>query len=192
MLDFHHSLARMGSTKNMSQAPLIQFPRTLIVMGVSGCGKSLIGSRLAKILGGVFEDADDFHSEANKAKMRSGVPLTDEDRWPWYESLRARIVEMRTSTPIYVLACSALKQIYRARLLADDRADQLVFLFLEGSREVIFSRMAARQGHYMPVTLLDSQLGILEKSPDLLAISLDQTPEQILAEITQRLRALTA
>jgi gluconokinase len=156
-------------------------------MGVSGCGKSLIGSRLAEKLGAVFEDADDFHSEANKAKMRAGIPLTDEDRWPWYASLRARIEEMRTSTSIYVLACSALKQIYRAKLLADDSPDQLAFIFLEGSREVIFGRMAARQGHYMPTTLLDSQLAILEKSPDLLAIPLDQTPEQILAEISQRL-----
>lgn len=173
----------------MPEAQLTQLPRTLIVMGVSGCGKSLIGSRLAEKLGGVFEDADDFHSEANKAKMRAGIPLTDEDRWPWYASLRARIEEMRTSTLIYVLACSALKQIYRAKLLADDPSDQLTFLFLEGSREVIFSRMAARQGHYMPITLLDSQLAILEKSPDLLAIPLDQTPEQILAEISQRLGA---
>jgi len=156
-------------------------------MGVSGCGKSLIGSRLAERLGGVFEDADDFHSEANKAKMRAGMPLTDEDRWPWYASLRARIEEMRKSTPIYILACSALKQTYRAKLLADDSPDQLAFILLEGSREVIFSRMAARQGHYMPVTLLDSQLAILEKSPDLLAIPLDQTPEQILTEISQRL-----
>lgn len=173
----------------MPEDQLTPLPRTLIVMGVSGCGKSLIGSRLAEKLGGVFEDADDFHSVANKAKMRAGIPLTDEDRWPWYESLRARIEEMRTSTPIYVLACSALKQIYRAKLLADDSPGQLAFIFLEGSREVIFSRMAARQGHYMPVTLLDSQLAILEKSPDLLAIPLDQTPEQILAEISQRLGA---
>ncbi len=173
----------------MPEDQLTPLPRTLIVMGVSGCGKSLIGSRLAEKLGGVFEDADDFHSVANKAKMRAGIPLTDEDRWPWYASLRTRIEEMRTSTPIYVLACSALKQIYRAKLLAEDSPDQLAFIFLEGDREVIFSRMAARQGHYMPVTLLDSQLAILEKSPDLLAIPLDQTPEQILAEISQRLGA---
>lgn len=171
----------------MSEAQLTQLPRTLIVMGVSGCGKSLIGSRLAEKLDGVFEDADDFHSEANKAKMRAGIPLTDEDRWPWYANLRARIEEMRTITPIYILACSALKQAYRTKLLADDSPDQLAFIILEGSREVIFSRMASRQGHYMPVTLLDSQLAILEESPDLLAIPLDQTPEQILAEISQRL-----
>lgn len=174
----------------MPEAQLTQFPRTLIVMGVSGCGKSLIGSRLAQILDGVFEDADDFHSEANKSKMRSGIPLTDDDRWPWHASLRARIEEMRANTPIYILACSALKQSYRSKLRANDSPDQLTFLFLEGSREVIFSRMAVRQGHYMPVTLLDSQLAILEKSPDLIAISLDQTPEQILTEISQRLKAL--
>jgi gluconokinase len=157
-------------------------------MGVSGCGKSLIGSRLAERLGGAFEDADDFHTEANKSKMRAGIPLTDEDRWPWYASLRARIEEMRQSTPLYVLACSALKQSYRAKLLSDDPPGTLAFIHLSGSREVIFSRMAVRKGHYMPVTLLDSQFAIFEDSPDLISISLDQTPEQILSAIHQSLR----
>src|ERR1700749_128571 len=91
-------------------------PQTLIVMGVAGCGKSLIGAMLAERFGGVFEDADDFHPASNKAKMSAGTPLTDEDRWPWYAILRARVEEMRRQTGHYVLACSALKQIYRDKL----------------------------------------------------------------------------
>jgi len=159
-------------------------------MGVSGCGKSLISSLLAQRFGGVFEDADDFHSPANKAKMRVGTPLTDEDRWPWYETLRAKISQMRAETPVYVLACSALKASYREKLRAGDSAADIAFIHLKGSREVIFARMSKRQGHYMPVTLLDSQFAILEETPDLLAVSLDQTPEQIVAEVIQLLGAL--
>jgi gluconokinase len=159
-------------------------------MGVCGCGKSLIGARLAAALGGVFEDADDFHTEASKAKMRAGTPLTDDDRWPWFERLRARIEAMRDQTPVYVLACSALKVVYRERLRAGDGSEDLVFLHLKGSRELIFGRMAARQGHYMPVSLLDSQLAILEETPDLWTVAIDRDPEAICAEILDRLAAL--
>lgn len=162
-------------------------PRTVIVMGVSGCGKSLIGSMVAERLGGVFEDADDFHSEANKDKMRAGTPLVDEDRWPWYETLRARIVEMRTRTPVYVLACSALKAVYRDRLRESDGPEDIVFIYLKGDREVIYARLSARKGHYMPASLLDSQFAILEETPDLIAVSLAQTPAEILAETLVKL-----
>lgn len=154
-------------------------------MGVSGCGKSLIGSRVAEQLGGVFEDADDFHSEANKAKMRAGTPLTDDDRWPWYATLRARIEEMRAKTPVYVLACSALKAVYRDRLRGADAGEEIAFVLLNGSREVIHQRLAARKGHYMPASLLDSQLAILAITPDLTTVSLEQTPEQILSQVLQ-------
>ncbi len=165
-------------------APL---PRTIIVMGVSGCGKTLIGTLLAERLGGICEDADDFHSVANKDKMRAGIPLTDEDRWPWYAALRARIEEMRGQTAVYVLACSALKNIYREKLRNGDAEEDFIFIHLKGSKEVIFSRMAKRQGHYMPVSLLDSQFAILEESQDLWTVSLEQSPESILAEILRRL-----
>lgn len=164
-------------------------PRTLIIMGVCGCGKSLIGARVAEELGGGFEDADDFHSTANKAKMNAGIPLTDEDRWPWYAALRARIEEMRGLTPVYVLACSALKAVYRERLRAGDAEAVLRFIHLRGPRAVIEARMAARQGHYMPVSLLESQLAILEETPDLRAVSLEQEPEAMVAEILAGLGA---
>jgi gluconokinase len=173
-------------------APAPRSPRTLIVMGVCGCGKSLIGARLAAALGGVFEDADDFHTDASKAKMRAGSPLTDDDRWPWFERLRVRIEAMREQTPVYVLACSALKAVYRERLRAGDGPGDLVFLHLKGSRELIFGRMSARQGHYMPVSLLDSQLAILEETPDLWTVAIDREPEAIAAEILDRLKGAQA
>lgn len=161
--------------------------RTIIVMGVCGCGKTLIGSQIAEKLGGVFEDADHFHSEANKKKMNQGIPLTDEDRWPWYATLRTRIEEMRDKTPVYVLACSALKAVYREKLRAGDDAQALVFVHLEGSRELIFSRMSAREGHYMPVTLLDSQFAILEPTDDLIRVSIEGTPDEIVQEALGKL-----
>ena len=154
-------------------------PRTLILMGVCGCGKTEVGKRMAARLGGVFEDADDVHSAENKAKMRQGTPLTDADRHPWYQRLRERILEMRSLTPVYVLACSALKADYRRRLKAEDDQETIAFVHLKGSRELIFTRMSARQGHYMPVSLLDSQFAILEETPDLVNVSIDATPEEI-------------
>jgi gluconokinase len=167
----------------MSETPLHRIPRTLIIMGVCGCGKSLIGSRLAERFGGHFDDADDFHSSANKDKMRAGIPLTDEDRWPWYASLRARIEEKRGQTPLHVLACSALKASYRDRLSSSDEPSEIAFIHLKGTREVIHARMSARKDHYMPPTLLDSQFAILEETPDLISVSLDQTPEAIQSSI---------
>lgn len=168
-------------------SPAPALPRTLVIMGVSGCGKTLIGNLLADRLGGICEDADDFHSEANKDKMRAGTPLTDEDRWPWYAALRARIEAMRQQTPLYVLACSALKAVYREKLRAGDSPQDLVFVHLKGSRDVIFARMSARKGHYMPASLLDSQFAILEETPDLCTVSLEQEPQAIVAEVLQKL-----
>jgi len=156
-------------------------------MGVSGSGKTLIGKKVAERLGGVFEDADDFHSAENKAKMSASIPLTDEDRWPWYATLRARIEEMRKLTPVYVLACSALKEIYRERLRHTDSPAQMAFVLLSGTRELIHERLAARKGHYMPATLLDSQIAILEETPDLITLSVAQTPEAIVSEILAKL-----
>lgn len=162
-------------------------PSTIILMGVCGCGKTRVGELLTQKIGGVFEDADNFHTEAAKDKMRSGTPLTDEDRWPWYARLRARIVEMRTVTPHYVLACSALKQVYRDRLRESDGAEQFVVVFLDGTFDLIHERMALRKDHYMPVSLLESQFAILERPADALRVSIDQTPEEIVADILSQL-----
>ena len=163
--------------------------RTIIIMGVSGSGKSVVGSLLAQQLDAVFEDGDDFHPASNKAKMATGTPLTDEDRWPWYAVLRQRIEDMRHLSPVYILACSALKPIYRDKLRAHDADSTLRFVLLDGSRDLINRRMAARQGHFMPLSLLESQLATLEATPDLVRVSIDQTPEQIVADIRQKLAA---
>jgi gluconokinase len=163
-------------------------PRTLILMGVCGCGKTLIGSMLAERLGGVFEDADDFHPAPSKAKMTAGIPLTDEDRWPWLQILRDRIVEMREKTPCYLLACSALKQVYRDILRGDDPRSMLEFVHLKGSRELIGSRMAQRKGHYMPTTLIDSQFAILEEPHDAITVDVGGTPEEIVEDVLRRLK----
>ena len=163
--------------------------RTIIIMGVSGSGKSVVGSLLAQQLDAVFEDGDDFHPASNKAKMATGTPLTDDDRWPWYAVLRQRIEDMRHLTPVYILACSALKPIYREKLRAQDADAALRFVLLDGSRDLISSRMAARQGHFMPLSLLESQLATLEATPDLVRVSIDQTPEQIVEDIRQKLAA---
>lgn len=171
-----------------SQPPTLSSElRTIIVMGVSGSGKSVVGSLLAEKLGGVFEDGDDFHPLSNKAKMSAGTPLTDEDRWPWYAVLRQRIEEMRTLTPVYVLACSALKPSYREKLRAEDLENTLRFVLLNGTRELITDRMAARKGHFMPLALLDSQLATLQPTPDLTQVSIDATPDQIVEDILAKL-----
>ncbi|MBE2285577.1 MAG: gluconokinase [Prosthecobacter sp.] len=156
-------------------------------MGVSGAGKSVIGSLLAAKLDAVFEDGDDFHPPENKAKMSSGTPLTDDDRWPWYAVLRQRIEDMRHATPIYILACSALKPIYRDKLRAHDAPETLRFVLLDGTREIITARLAGRKGHFMPPSLLDSQLATLDPTPDLIRVPIDGRPEEIVADILQKL-----
>lgn len=162
-----------------------RLPPTLIIMGVSGSGKSVIGSLLAERLGGVFDDGDDYHPPSNKAKMSAGTPLTDEDRWPWYATLRQRIMDMRGKTPVHVLGCSALKPVYRDRLREGDSDKEIAFVLLDGSRELITSRMAARKGHFMPLSLLESQLATLQATPDLVRISIDATPEEIVTRIAE-------
>ena len=160
-------------------------PPTIIVMGVSGSGKSVIGRLLAERLGGVFDDGDDYHPPSNKAKMSTGTPLTDEDRWPWYATLRQRIVDMRGKTPVHVLGCSALKPVYRDRLRDGDGDKEIAFVLLDGSRELITARMAARKGHFMPLSLLESQLATLQPTPDLIRVSIDATPDEIVTSIIQ-------
>jgi len=175
----------------MRQAPisLPQAARTIVVMGVSGCGKSLVGAMLARRLGGLFEDADDFHPPSNKVKMSQGIPLADEDRWPWYCILRDRIQEMRKTVKTYVLACSALKEVHREMLRAGDSADVLLFVHLKGSRQLIGERIAARKGHFMPPTLLDSQFATLEEPRDAIVVDVGGEPAEIVAKIIRALKS---
>jgi gluconokinase len=140
----------------------------VVVMGVSGCGKSTIGAVLADALGWPFLDADDFHPPENVAKMAAGVALTDDDRWPWLERIVEALRVASATNANAVLACSALKQVYRDRLAV---AGELRFVHLRGDQPTIASRLAARQHRYMPATLLASQFATLEAPVD--AIDVD-------------------
>lgn len=128
----------------------------MVVMGVSGCGKSSVGEEIARLTSAQFVDGDDLHPEANKAKMGAGIPLDDNDRWPWLD----RVGEVLAGPKGAIVACSALKRVYRDRIRA--AAPGTVFVHLDGSRELLWERISARQNHFMPVSLLDSQLAILE------------------------------
>jgi carbohydrate kinase (thermoresistant glucokinase family) len=136
-------------------------PSVIVVMGVSGSGKSTIAAMLAHRLHWIYEDADWFHPSANIEKMHAGVPLTDEDRWPWLHAIAAWIDATRRHGNHAVIACSALKRAYRAILVGERRDVALVYL--QGKRELIARRLAARDGHFMPASLLDSQFAALEE-----------------------------
>ena len=150
----------------------------IVVMGVSGCGKSSVGIALAEALGARFIDGDDLHPEANKAKMGAGIPLDDSDRWPWLDLVGQELAEGSAT----VIACSALKRAYRDRIRA--AAPNTFFVHLDGSREILAQRLGARTGHFMPATLLDSQLAILEplgSDEASVVIDIDQPITQIIA-----------
>lgn len=156
-------------------------PVIVVVMGVSGSGKSAVGRALADDLGWPFLDADDFHPPANVAKMASGTPLTDEDRWPWLDTLAARVRNVSAAGGNVVLACSALRAAYRERIAAGARRpDEVRFVHLKGDRATIAARLAPRQHRYMPATLLDSQFATLEEPVDALVVDVRLTiPEQV-------------
>lgn len=162
------------------------FSMILLVMGVSGSGKSTIGRKLADALGAAFLEADTYHSSANVAKMSNGVPLGDSDRWPWLDAIGAAIAARRAEGRAVVLACSALKESYRARLFAIAKESGHV-VFLDGGADLIASRLGGRSGHYMPPTLLPSQLATLEPPAEAIRVDISQTPDEILAQILAQL-----
>jgi gluconokinase len=133
-------------------------PPLVCVMGVSAAGKSTVGRALSEALGVPFSDADDLHSDANRAKMAAGTPLTDDDRWPWLDAVGESLRAARDTG--LVMACSALRRAYRDRIRA--AAPDVVFVHLDGTRELLAARIAARADHFMPSTLLESQLATLE------------------------------
>jgi gluconokinase len=157
-------------------------------MGVSGCGKSTVAERLAARLGWQFAEADSFHPGANVEKMRAGIPLTDADRWPWLEAIAAWIGAMRSSGQRCVVTCSALKRAYRERLAGGH--DDVRFVYLQGSYELIAARLAERRHEYMPSTLLRSQFDALEEPGSEerpLVVSIEPPADAIVAEIVARL-----
>ena len=154
----------------------------VLLMGVSGAGKTTLGERLAKRLGWPFIDADDYHPAANVAKMAAGMALDDEDRWPWLDALNRRLRAERDA----VLACSALKAAYRERLLAGIVDARVVFL--HGAQTLIAMRLAERKHRYMPASLLDSQFAALEPPANALRVDVSSDIESSVATIVAAVR----
>jgi carbohydrate kinase (thermoresistant glucokinase family) len=157
-------------------------PRVLLLMGVSGSGKTTVGALLAGRLGWPYADADAFHPPANVAKMAAGHPLTDEDRWPWLRAIGDWIDGQLARGERGVVTCSALRRAYRDLL----RRPEVQMVYLRGSRELVAQRMAAREGHFFKPAMLDSQFSDLEEpGPDenVVAVSIEGTPAEIVDAI---------
>ncbi len=157
--------------------------RPIVVMGVSGTGKSTIGRGLAETLGLPFVEGDDLHPQANIAKMAAGIPLTDADRAPWLDRIAAELDRQ------VVVTCSALKRSYRDRLRV--AAPDLVLVYLHGAPELLAARMAQRDGHFMPSSLLESQLATLEEpaaDEDTIPVDVQLRPDEIVELVVHRLR----
>ncbi len=164
----------------------------VIVMGVSGSGKSSIGEKIAAGLGLPFVEGDALHPASNVEKMSKGIPLTDEDRMPWLDRIGETMNASLAKGEGIIVSCSALKRIYRDRLRAA-AGDNLYFVYLEGSKELLTDRMAHRKGHFMPTSLLESQLQTLEVptgEKGVVTVDIDDTIEDIAAKALQALTAL--
>jgi gluconokinase len=163
-------------------------PCALVVMGVSGSGKSTIAVKLAERLGWSYEDGDKFHPASNVAKMSTGHPLTDEDRWPWLQAIADEIDTVCKAGQHAVIACSALKRAYRD-ILVHGRSDVRI-VFLKGTQELIANRLAQRKGHFMPPGLLTSQFNTLEppdQSENPVTVSIDASVDAIVDDIVSQL-----
>jgi gluconokinase len=160
-------------------------PLVLIFMGVSGSGKTTVGTLFARRTGAVFFEGDEFHPPENIEKMRRGIPLTDDDRVNWLRTLRVIITRSLGQGTFTVIACSALKAAYRDLLQGGDA--RVKFVYLTGPRSVIETRLKARRNHFMPPTLLDSQLATLEPPADALTFSCEKSPEEIVNAVIQAL-----
>lgn len=164
----------------------------VVVMGVSGCGKTQVGEQLARRIGARFVEGDSLHPPANVAKMAAGTPLEDSDRWPWLDVIGAEIAAARAGGERLVVSCSALKRVYRERLRAA-AGGALAFVHLQGTPELLERRMATRKGHFMPASLLQSQLRTLEPpagEPLTVTVDIDAAPDDIVRAALDGLAAL--
>jgi gluconokinase len=162
----------------------------IVVMGVSGAGKSTVGKLIAARLDCPFRDADSFHPPANIEKMSRGEPLTDDDRWPWLKAIAEWIAEHRAAGTTCVVTCSALKRVYRDLVTDKQRAD-VRLVYLKGDFDLIEARLKGRTGHFMPPGLLRSQFDALEEpgaDEHAIIISIDATPEEIATRVMDKLR----
>ena len=160
----------------------------IIVMGVSGCGKTTVASTLARRLGHDFAEADAFHTPENVEKMRAGIPLADADRGPWLEAIADWIDAARANGKPCIVACSALKRAYRERLARGH--DDVRFVYLQGAFDTVSRRMAVRTGHYMPLSLLQSQYDTLEEpgnEENPIVVSIERPPEVIVDDVIEKL-----
>lgn len=157
-------------------------PKVLVMMGVSGCGKTTVGKLVSEQLHCEFIEGDEFHSPANIAKMSSGQPLDDDDRYDWMNALNQKISEILSKGKCGVLACSALKEKHRVRL-AEGWASQVLYVHIQGTFDQIHKRMQARKGHYMKAGMLRSQFDALEPPSNVPVYDTDLTPEQIVESI---------
>jgi len=156
----------------------------VIVMGVVGAGKTTVGKLLAEELGWQFADADDFHPNSNVEKIRNGIPLTDDDREPWLDLMRSAILDWVSRKQNVVLACSALKRMYREKLCV---APEVRFVYLKGTQALIAERLRARHGHFAGESILASQLADLEEPQAALVLDITETPPQIVENIRKGL-----
>lgn len=169
----------MSTVASLSAYEAEALRRPIVVMGVSGCGKSSLATRLAEALGLAYQEGDDLHPQENVTKMSAGTPLNDDDRWPWLDRI-GEILANNAERGV-VLTCSSLKKAYRERLRAA-AGEKLAFVFLDGSKDLLIQRMGGREGHFMPTSLLESQLAALERpetEPDVVRVDIDNTPESI-------------
>jgi carbohydrate kinase (thermoresistant glucokinase family) len=172
-----------------SVSPVISRPDVLIVMGVSGSGKSSVGAALARRSGGQFFDCDDYHPRANVEKMSRGEPLQDADREPWLARMAEEVVATAGERAgVTVLACSALKEVYRSRLVPPGAGVEAGWVFLDGDFETVRARLDAREGHFMKANLLESQFATLERpaGEDVLTVDIRQSVEEILEQVGAR------
>jgi gluconokinase len=159
-------------------------PTGFLIMGVSGSGKTTLGKALAQRLGWDFFDADDFHPPANIVKMAAGIPLSDSDRAPWLAALHEQLLSTLKAGRRPVLACSALKDKYRAQLL--EGMDGIAIIYLKGSYDLIFSRISIREGHYMKPEMLGSQFDTLEEPKDAVVLDVEMSLEEMIETIIGR------
>lgn len=159
--------------------------KVVILMGVSGCGKTTIGQSLANQLGWLFIESDDYHSEEDVHKMANGIPLTDEDRWPWIKRLHLVLHEHIKQDQSLVLACSALKESYRRKI--NGELSGIHYVYMKGDFGTIQERMVQREDHYMKANMLQSQFDVLEEPADAIIVDITQSPENIVKEILDKL-----